>query len=71
MLSGYRLFVTNYKFPLPGPRREIKEELFPVCENEMLQCVVEFDYKQEVLDFICNSLTLDDETHRLCPKVGY
>jgi len=33
--------------------------------------VVEFNYKQEVLDSACNSLTLDDETHRLCRKVSY
>jgi len=71
MLSGYRLFVTTYRFSLPGSRSEIKEELFPACENEILHCVVEINYKQEVLDSVCNSLTLDDENHRLCRKGGY
>jgi hypothetical protein len=40
LLSGYRLFVTTYRFYLPGSRSEIKEEFFPACENETLYCVV-------------------------------
>jgi hypothetical protein len=71
MLSVYRLFVTTYRFYLPGLRSEIKEEFFPVSENEILHCVVEFNYKQEVLDTLPNFLTLDDETHKLCRKVIY
>jgi hypothetical protein len=71
ILSGYRQLMTTYRCYLPGSRSENKEEFFPACENEILHCVVQFNYQQEVLYSVSKSLTLEHETHRLFRNVGY